>query len=352
MRAVLRHPLGDPVVRDVVDGRWADPTGDHEEIVGEGQWAIPGLVDAHAHLAAADLVYAPGDIDGAVARAKESLAAGVTLLFDKGWADDTTIRVIDTVEPARRPDIEAAAQVISVESGHFPGFAREVDPADIADAVRAEASAGRGWVKVIGDWPRKGVGPVANFDESQLRQAVAAAEGSGARVAIHTMARDVPSIAVSAGVHSIEHGLFLTDDDLAALGARGGMWVPTLLRAEALIAQLGAASSGGRLFAEGLANVRSLLPAAVEAGIRVLAGTDLVGSPANVAAEAIRLGNYGLSNRQVVESVSRHGFVVTGRDPHFAVGAPADAVFFEEDPVSDLEVLASPSMVMRLGRRL
>jgi imidazolonepropionase-like amidohydrolase len=90
----------------------------------------------------------------------------------------------------------------------------------------------------------------------------------------------------------------------------------------------------------------------VEAGIRVLAGTDLVGSPANVAAEAIRLGNYGLSNRQVVESVSRHGFVVTGRDPHFAVGAPADAVFFEEDPVSDLEVLASPSMVMRLGRRL
>lgn len=344
--------MADPVVRDIVDGVWAEPAGDVEETVGEGKWAIPGLVDAHAHLAGEDLEYAPGDLDGALVRAKESLAAGVTLLFDKGWTDDTTIRVIHALEPDQRPDIEAAARVIAVEGGYFPRFAREIDPGDIARIVRAEASAGRGWVKIIGDWPRKGVGPVGNFDEAQLREAVTAAEGRGARVAIHTMARDVPSIAVSAGVHSIEHGLFLTEDDLAALGKRGGMWVPTLLRAEAIMAQLGEASSGGRLFVDGLANVRSLLPAAVEAGVHVLAGTDLVGSPANVADEAIRLGEYGLSNRQVVESLSRAGFIATGRDPHFTPGTPADAVFFDEDPLRDLEVLASPAMVIRLGRRL
>lgn len=340
------------MVRDIVDGKWAEPSGSSEETIGDRQWAIPGLVDAHAHLAAADLVYAPGDLESACVRAREALAAGVTLVLDKGWTDDTAVRVAERLEPGRRPEIEAAARVIAVEGGHFPGFAREIDPADIGEVARAEARAGRGWVKVIGDWPRRGAGPLANFDEAQLRQAVAAAGESGARVAIHTMARDVPSIAVSAGVHSIEHGLFLSESDLPSLGERRGMWVPTLLRTEATLAQLGEGSSGGRLFVEGLANVRSLLPAAVEAGVHVLAGTDLVGTPANVAAEAVKLGEYGLTNRQVVEAVSRAGFVATGRDDRFAPGSPADAVFFDEDPLVEPAVLSHPSIVMRLGRRM
>jgi len=352
LRVVLNHPLGDPLLRDIVDGMWAEPSRSADRTIGEGMWALPGLVDAHSHLASAHLAYEPGDFDGAIERARESLAAGVILLLDKGWADDTTIRVIDALEPEQRPDIEAAARVVAVEGGYFPGFAREVDPEDISAVTRTEARAGRGWVKVIGDWPRKGVGPMANFDEGQLRRAVIAASEGGARVAIHTMARDVPSMAVSAGVQSIEHGLFLTGDDLSVLGERGGMWVPTLLRVEAIVAQLGEGSSGGRLLAEGLANVRSILPMAVEAGVHVLAGTDLVGTPTNVAAEAMRLGDYGLSNRQVVEAVSRSGFVVTGRDPYFAPGTPADAVLLGEDPVRELGVLARPSQVIRLGRVL
>jgi len=352
LRAVLRHPLGDLVVRDIVDGMWVEPSGRAEQAIGDGQWAIPGLVDAHAHLAAAHLAYEPGDLESALARARESLAAGVTLVLDKGWTDDTTIRVIDSLEPDQRPEIEAAARVIAVEGGHFPGFAREIDPDEIETTARAEGRAGRGWVKLIGDWPRKGVGPMANFNEDELRRAVSAAAESGARVAIHTMAREVPSAAVSAGVQSVEHGLFLTQNDLSSLGERGGMWVPTLLRVEATLAQLGEGSTGGRLFVEGLANVRSILPMAVEAGVHVLAGTDLIGTPASVAAEAVRLGDYGLSNRQVVESVTRAGFVATGRDADFTPGAPANAVFFDDDPVSELAVLKSPARVVRLGRIL
>lgn len=352
LRAVLRSPLGDTVVRDIVDGSWAEPSRDASVTIGQDQWAIPGLVDAHAHLAAAELRYVAGDFDGALVRARDSLSAGVTLVLDKGWTDDVTIRVIDALEADQRPDIEAAAKVIAVPEGHFPGFAREIDPADIGRVAAEEANAGRGWVKVIGDWPRRGIGPVANFDEDQLRKAVAAAEEGGSRVAIHTMARQVPSMAVAAGVHSIEHGLFLTESDLRALGERGGMWVPTLLRVEATLAQLGEASSGGRLFEEGLANVKALLPLAVEAGVSVLAGTDLVGTPANVAAEAIRLGVYGLSNRQMVEAVSHAAFVATGRDSQFAPGTPANAVFFDADPVEEPGVLANPAAVIRLGRRL
>jgi imidazolonepropionase-like amidohydrolase len=315
-------------------------------------WALPGLVDAHAHLAAAELDYRPGNLEGATARAAESLRAGVTLVLDKGWTDDVAIRLIDEVPETDRPEIEAAARIITSMEGYFPGFATEVDASSLQAAVREQAAAGRGWVKLIGDWPRRGVGPMANFSEVELAGAVAAAEEAGARVAIHTMARDVPSMAVAAGVHSIEHGLFLEESDIGALAARGGMWVPTVTRCEATLAQLGETSSGGRLFVEGLGRIRRLLPLAVEAGVNVLAGTDLVGSPANVADEALRLADYGLSNTQVVTAVSVGAYAATRRPQPFAVGSPADAVFFGADPIAELGTLGSPRHVVRLGRVL
>ncbi len=353
-RVILRSPFGETVTRDIADGHWADPVGDADSTLGEGYWAVPGLVDAHSHLATTDLPasnggYQPGVLDDAVTRAREALAAGITLLLDKGWCDTTTIDLMAAVPESERPEIEAAAQMIAVNEGYYPNFAIEIDDSEIDSAVAKQAGMGAGWVKLIGDWPRRGRGPVANFTEDQLRRAVEIAGESGARVAIHTQAREVPSMAVAAGVHSIEHGLFLTDSDVAALAERGGMWVPTVLRIEETITQLGAESGGGRLLIEGLDNTRRLLPAAFEAGVRVLAGTDLVGTPANVASEAIKLGEYGLSNLQVVEAVTTAGFRATDRSSDFAIGAPADAVLFPDDPISDLEVLRHPTVVIRKG---
>lgn len=349
LRVSLRSPDGHVVVRDVVDGRWAEPTGTPDEELGDGLWALPGLVDAHAHLAAAELNYEPGELDGAIKRSRLSLAAGVTLLLDKGWSDNTTIEVIRAVPRGERPEIEAAARIIAGIGGYYPDFAQEVEPEDLADAVRSQAEAAAGWVKLAGDWPRRGVGPVGNFDEDQLRTAVQVAGDAGAKVAIHTMAPDVPSLAVAAGVQSIEHGMFLEEDDLGPLGDRGGMWVPTILRCEATLAQLGPSSSGGKLFVEGLERIAALLPLAVEAGVHVLAGTDLIGSPANVAAEAIKLGEYGLSNAQVVHAVSVSALLATGREGGFEIGAPADAVLFDENPKETLRVLEHPAHILRLG---
>lgn len=340
------------MIRDIVDGRWADPSGEGESTIGEDLWALPGLTDAHAHLAAARLDYQPGDLSGAIVRARESLGAGVTLVIDKGWGDTTTMEVIEAVPEDERPEIEAAGRIIADVDGYYPGFAVEVDASTLDDAVRFEAKQAAGWVKLIGDWPRRGVGPVANFDESQLRSAVEVAAGLDAKVAIHTMAPEVPSMAVAAGVHSIEHGLFLEESDLAPLGARGGMWVPTVLRCEATLAQLGAGSTGGKLFRAGLDRIARLLPLAVEAGVHVLAGTDLVGSPADVATEAVKLGDYGLSNEQVVAAVSTAAFTATERGGYFDVGAPANAVFFPVNPITDLRVLEHPAHVIRLGRLL
>jgi imidazolonepropionase-like amidohydrolase len=350
VRVVLSSPGGESVVRDIDEGCWVEPAGDPDRKLGGGMWALPGLVDAHSHLAGVTMDIDPGDIEGAALRAREALAAGVGLLIDKGWRDLTVIDLIDAVDPDERPDIEAAGAIYSVEGGYWEGSARDIEPGAVAASVREASLQGRGWVKLVGDWPRKGIGPVPNFSETELETAVAVSRDLGARIAIHTMAREVPAMAVRAGVDSIEHGLFLTADDLGALGARGGIWVPTVVQVETLIMQLGPDSSGGRLLREGLENVVSLLALAVEAGVNVLTGTDLAVGSHQVALEAIKLWEMGMSPGSVIDAVSRSGLRATGRSADFEVGSPANAVFFAADPSLDPHVLLAPQLVIRRGR--
>lgn len=349
LRVTVRVPGGETVTLDTQDGLWVEPDGVADHVI-ETRWGLPGLVDAHAHLARESLDFLGGDADGARLRATDALGAGVSLLIDKGWRDLTVIDLIHSVPVFDRPDIDAAGVILAVADGYWGEFARNVEPGGIEAAVATAATEGEGWVKMIGDWPRKGVGPTPNFSEDELAMAVRTAHSLNSRVAIHTMARDVPSMAVRAGVDSIEHGLFLTEDDLVDLGARGGAWVPTVLRVEAVIRQLGAESSGGRLLTEGLANVIRMLGPAVESGVAVLVGTDLAVGSHQVAAEAIRLWELGMSSHRVIESISASGLRANGRPFDFAPGAPANAVLFDEDPAADPRALAHPSHVIRLGR--
>lgn len=157
-------------------------------------------------------------------------------------------------------------------------------------------------------------------------------------------------MAVEAGADSIEHGLFLSDRDLVALGERGGSWVPTVIQIEKVIEQLGERSSGGRLLTEGLVNVAANLELAVEAGVHVLTGTDLAIRTHEVALEAVRLWEMGMAPSAVVDAVSWSGYRATGRAAAFEVGEHANAVLFGEDPSLDPRVLAHPSRVIRMGR--
>lgn len=338
------------MVRDIIEGAWAEPAGIADQTIGEASFALPGLVDAHAHFAAPiGKDWKSDPYENAVERAKQALVSGVLLALDKGWSNLNTVKLIESVEPGLRPEIEAAGIINAVEGGYWPDFARELTRATFDAGIRASVEDGKGWVKLVGDWPRRGQGPVANFDEDQLRRAVEIAAEGGARVAIHTMAREAPGMAVRAGVQSIEHGLFLEEPDLAALGARGGMWVPTIIRMEAVVAQLGESSSGGQLLIEGLENVRRLMPSAAGAGVHLLAGTDVTIGAHDVALEALKLVEYGLPVERALDAVSVSGYVATGRSPGFEVGSPANAVLFAVNPLEEIAVLSRPEHVIRLG---
>jgi imidazolonepropionase-like amidohydrolase len=330
------------------DGRWCQPI-DGPEIDLTRFWALPGLADCHAHLAVDSLkdVSAPGELEGIKGRAFAQLQGGVFLVIDKGWRDDVVLRLTEE-PPATRPELRGAGRIITGKNGYFPGFGVEVSDEDLVAAIKASDPTG-GWVKLIGDWPQKGRGPVANFSEEALTAACEIAHQADLAVAIHTMAPDVPGMAVRAGCDSIEHGLYLTEEDLAQLGRRGGAWVPTICNTEDVLSGFGPGSTAARVLGGGLENLRRLLPIASELGVAVLAGTDLGLPHGKVATEVVRLGEFGLSGTDAVRAGGINAYEYLGL-PCLVSGASADLILVAEAPAEDIDTLTRPLLGIRAGQ--
>ncbi|MDH3755552.1 MAG: amidohydrolase family protein, partial [Acidimicrobiia bacterium] len=107
-------------------------------------------------------------------------------------------------------------------------------------------------------------------------------------------------------------------------------------------------SSGAKLLAEGLENVRRLLPDAVAAGVVVMGGTDLVLAHGAVADEAVALVDYGMADLDAVAALTLAPRTFLGM-PAFAVGEAADFIVVDAPTVP---ALAVPKLVVRCGRVL
>ena len=351
----IRTPTGAEFELAVEGEHFVDP--DTVRIAAEydtrNLWALPGLADAHAHLT----MTKPNDISGLsdevmvrniATTAWAHVERGVLLILDKGAGNDLSLLTLDH-DADLRPIAEVAGALIHPAGGYMDGFGAEVEPEDLVAFVRTRASVRGGWVKIVADWPRKGIGPVTNYPLDVLTEAVEAVHAAGARVAVHTMAQ-AASEAVAAGVDSIEHGPFLTEGDLAVLADRGGAWVPTVGNMEHVREMLGPDSTGGRMFSEGLDHIREHLPIAEHLGVTVLAGTDLAIPHGEVATEARLLRDYGLSDAAATAAASTAAYEYTGRSRSLAAGEPASVVFFEHNPSEDVEVLGQPTLVIHRGK--
>ncbi len=354
----LRTLDGERLTLGVDGGRFAEATDD-AAIDLTSLYSVRGLVDAHAHLGSDSLADAVDSIPeppdplavarSARRRAWSQLASGVFLLFDKGAGNRAHLAILSE-PPEHRPDAEMAGTILYPPGGYYPGFSpRELDLGDLQATIAAEASSPASWIKVVGDWPRPGQGAIPNFTEEQLARVVELAHAAGCRVAIHAAAPRTSSLAVAAGVDSIEHGLFLSGDDIRALGARGGAWVPTITAMSGVRDSLRPGGSGWSLFDEGIANAKRLLVDAVEAGVTVLGGTDLTLAHGRVAKEGVALAEAGMAARDVVHALTDAGYAYAGLGEPFAIGGAADAVAFATDPRHDVRTLTEPVVVVRRG---
>lgn len=319
-------------------------TGDPEEL--PGRYALAGLVDAHAHPTVAADEHGPYLADGAygAARLEEYAAGGVTVIRDAGGISQVTLGFARD-PAARRPVVTAAGRFLAPAGRYFPRMYTPAAPEELAAAVRAEATAGAAWVKIIGDFPLWGAdGPVpqsmaATYDLGTLRHAVEAAHAAGARVAVHS---NLPGSGLAGiGADSIEHGTALEHAELDALGARGGAWTPTLC---AVLQNRDTSDPAVRTRVGALRErLRDRLPYAAARGVRVLAGTDVVGT---IADEIALLAGHGLSAEQAIAAAGSAARDFLGIHPR------GDIVTYHEDPREDPRVLARPAAVVVRGTRV
>ncbi len=335
---------------------WVDASGllSDEPITGaellvDGGWILPGLVDAHCHIGLGP--DGAVTLDEADAQACVDRDAGALLLRDCGSPLDTT--PLQAREDL--PEIIRAGRHLARPKRYIRGVSIDLDDAGLLPELVAEqAAAGDGWVKLVGDWIDRTEGDLAPlWPDDVLVAAMDAAHAAGARVTAHVFGTTALPGLIGAGIDCIEHGTGLTDDLIAEMGRRGTALVPTLLNVEETFR--GIADSASR-FPAYAAHVRALhagaadvVRRAVEAGVPVFAGTDAGGSLAHgrIVDEVAAL--HAAGHPDAVGAASWAAREWLGR-PSLRAGHPADLAVYRADPRADPATLRDPVLVMRHGR--
>ena len=315
-------------------------------------WVIPGLVDAHCHIGLGP----GGDVPEHVVeeQAAADRDAGTLLVRDAGAVHDT--RWLQ--QRTDLPRIIRSGRHIARSGRYLRGFAVEVEPENLVEAVRKQALAGDGWVKLVGDWIDRGAGDLApSFPAAVLKDAVRAAHDEGARVTAHCFAEDTLDDMLDAGMDCIEHGTGLLPRHLPRFVEQGVPIVPTLINI-ATFPEIAARAKAK--FPRYAAHMRALwerrserILEAFEAGVSIYAGTDAgsVIRHGRIADEIQALHAAGLPARAALDAGAWAARAWLGADA-IAEGASADVLVCAEDPRARLGTLAGPRHVVLRGEQV
>ncbi len=345
---------------------------DAEVIDCAGLTVLPGLIDAHDHLASHGYALTrrwgleePASTahlrTGTVLR--QTLAAGYTTVRDAGGLD-AGFKLAVEEGLAAGPRILTAVAIISPTggigdsvspSGHEcctaadPTLPRSVAngvPA-VREVVRTMVRAGADVIKCAttgGASSRPGHGPRdAAFNPDEMRALVEEAHALGRRVMCHALGGPGLRVAIEAGVDSIEHGCYLDEHPelIAMMAERGTVLVPTLTvyvyHRQSRAPHVKARAED--LYPHHLASVRR----ALAAGVRIAAGTDAGGHahPPN-ALEIQYLVEAGLTPMQALQAATGWAAECLGRAGEIGTvtaGAFADLVAVHGDPLQDVALL-------------
>ena len=222
-----------------------------------GAFVMPGWIDAHVHIGGElspdsfveEFTLEPADLAlRAVPYAERTLMAGFTTVRDLGTDHGVAQSVRRAVAEGHivGPRIFTAGKSLATTGGHAdptngvnralrgdPGPAEGVVNGldDAYEAVRARYKEGSDLIKITatgGVLSQAASGQNPQFTEAEIAAIVAAARDYGYRVAAHAHGTEGMRRAVVAGVDSIEHGTFMSDEVMELMKERGTWYVPTI----------------------------------------------------------------------------------------------------------------------------
>jgi imidazolonepropionase-like amidohydrolase len=252
---------------------------------------LPGFVDAHIHLSMSGTsdpqvrkhqLGAPfEDMEPVMERhLREHLAQGVIALRDGGDRASHVLRYRET----RLPESGIPLHLRSAgRAWHAPGrYGRLIgrsprEGVPLTDAVALD-EAPVDHVKIV----NSGLNSLVRFGEEtrpqfgpeELRAAAAVCKRRGLPVMVHANGREPVRQAVEAGCDSIEHGFFMSTDNLRRMADRGTVWVPTACTMSAYARTLPAGAGEAAGAERNLDHQLEQIHEARRAGVSMALGTD------------------------------------------------------------------------------
>ena len=353
---------------------------DLDSIDFSGLWLMPGVFDCHDHV-----TFSTVDLAAVLAtpitrwtldaarNARATLESGVTFVRDLAGADSGLRDALAAGYPPG-PRMQISVVLICQTGGHGDAYLGGADlegtltpgypgrpphlvdgPEEMRHVVRAALRAGADWIKLattgglVSDHDQP---LVAELTPDEIAIAVFEAGRKGKGVAAHAYGGDGLTNAVRAGVRSIEHGGFLTEEQAVLMAESGCFLVPTLsaMRDTLRWAEEGALTPTQckKILDFGL-DIGACVRIAKEHGVRLASGTDYITSEQHGKnlEEILLMHRAGLTVEEALLTATAAGAELCGVDAELGridEGYVFDAIVLDRDP-GDLSSFAEPGQV-------
>jgi imidazolonepropionase-like amidohydrolase len=257
-----------------------------------------------------------------------------------------------------RPAVEAFLDAPDLGDLLRPGL---TTPDALRRFVGMQLGRGVDWIKVLATEragtpdtdPRKQV-----YSEAELGVVVGEAAARGVPVLAHAHGAEGALAAVRAGVRSIEHGTYLTDETLKLMASKGTWFVPTADVVNDL------SEPGGDYDDAGLQRRGQMLkPVLVDAirraraaGVKIVTGSDTGYGPTSMArvsrevVELVAAGLTPLAALQGATNLNAEMLRLGAQVGQVKAGFEADLVVVDANPLEQPRTLLDPLLVVSNGR--
>jgi imidazolonepropionase-like amidohydrolase len=348
-----------------------------EVIDGAGKTLLPGLIDAHVHVIAAEAL-------------RQSVVFGVTAVIDMFTSADLMRSMKDDQAAGRAEDrafFVSPGILATAPGGHGTQFGLEIPtlrgPSEARAFVDARVADGSDFIKIILDDGSAYSFPRPTLDMATVSALIEAAHARGKTAVIHAATLKNCRDVLEAGVDGLAHLFFdgSSDPEFGRIAARKKAFIiPTLSVIQGLGDQAMAAAVikdkdlapylkpgdlqtlqrtfGFRMDPSSYRAAESAIPLLKAAGVPILAGTDApnpgTAYGASLHGELALLVQAGLTPLEALRtatSVPAKTFGLVGRGL-VAAGAVADLVLVNGDPSTDIRLTRDIVAVWKNGRRI
>ncbi len=364
-----------------------NPSEGVDVIEASGKFLMPGLIDSHVHITGSgdpNMLKAmkqsvPFQALRATLHAKATLEAGITAIRDAGagFLVDVALKQAINQGLIPGPRMQVACHGLSITGGHgdtrngwpphveFLGRMVVDSPDEARRAAREQLRDGADHIKLhaTGGVMSEGDVPTARgLTLEEMRAAIEEAHNVGKKSMAHAQGSVGIKNAILAGISSIEHGFYLTDEIIELMLKNDVFMVPTLSAVHHIVVnglKGGIPEYGVRKAEEAQrAHVESFQKA-YKAGVKIAMGTDAA-TPFNFHGKNVTelelMVNAGMKPIDALGAVTRMGAELMGWGDRMGQVKPgfwADMILVDGNPLEDVKVLQDTSkivMVMKGGK--